>query len=91
MDASGYYVAPSLLGTHIHIESTLFRPSEYVRTALAHGTTDVFADLRETVNVLGIRGINIFLKNSESYLSEYLSRPPHRYHLLRDVKAPEER
>ncbi len=62
VDVSGRFVAPGFIDGHIHIESSLLPPREFVGLALAHGTTAVVADPHEIANVLGVRGVRYMLK-----------------------------
>ncbi|PPA69003.1 adenine deaminase [Jeotgalibacillus proteolyticus] len=65
IDASGSFVSPAFIDGHIHIESTTLTPSEFAKLILPHGVTTVITDPHEIANVLGTRGIDYMLKNSE--------------------------
>ena len=60
-DVSGSYIIPGLIDAHVHIESSLLVPSEYVRLVALHGTTTVIADPHEIANVAGLPGIDFML------------------------------
>lgn len=66
IDLKGAFVVPSLIDAHIHIESTLATPKEFVRAALPHGITTVIADPHEIANVLGLDGILYMMNSSEN-------------------------
>ena len=50
-------VAPGLLDTHLHIESSMVTPRRYAETVLAQGTTTICWDPHELGNVLGLEGV----------------------------------
>jgi len=76
MDINGSYVAPGLIESHIHIESTMLRPSELARLVVPRGTTCIVADPHEIANVAGMAGIDYFLADSENIpLDLYLTAP----------------
>jgi adenine deaminase len=65
MDLGGRYLAPGLIDSHVHIESSLLTPAEYARVVLPRGTTTVVADPHEIVNVMGYDGMRFMLAASE--------------------------
>lgn len=65
INASGKYIIPGLIDSHMHIESTMLRPIEYSKVALANGVTTAFADCHEIANVLGSDGIDFMLCEAE--------------------------
>lgn len=65
VDLNGSYVAPGLLDAHMHVESTMLPPSEFVTLALPHGTTGAVFDPHEIANVLGVEGIRWVMDNAE--------------------------
>ncbi len=65
IDISGKYVSPGLVDSHLHIESSMLSPLEFSREAVRHGTTALFADPHEIANVLGRKGIELFLRQSD--------------------------
>jgi adenine deaminase len=50
-------VAPGLIDTHLHIESSMVTPRRYAETVLAQGTTTICWDPHELGNVLGLEGV----------------------------------
>ena len=64
-DMSGKFICPGFIDGHIHIESTMLTPKEFVRTCLPKGTTAVIADPHEIANVSGVKGIEYMLEASE--------------------------
>ena len=61
IDVSGEYVAPGLIDSHLHIESSWLSPTEFAKQAAVHGTTTVLVDPHEIANVAGRRGVDLFL------------------------------
>lgn len=64
VDLKGLYLAPGLVDSHVHIESSFLTPSEYARLVLPRGTTAVVADPHEIANVLGYDGMRFMLAAS---------------------------
>ncbi|MGL4736997.1 MAG: adenine deaminase [Cellulosilyticaceae bacterium] len=62
IDAEGKYLAPGLIDSHIHIESSYVSPEELGRLVVPHGTTTIMADPHEIANVCGERGIGYMLE-----------------------------
>jgi len=64
INLDGRYLAPGLIDAHMHVESTMMMPKEFVRIAAPHGTTGVVFDPHEIANVLGIPGIKLLMDGS---------------------------
>lgn len=62
----GKYVCPGFIDGHIHIESSMLQPAEFVRVCLPLGTTTVIADPHEIANVSGRNGIGYMLEASKT-------------------------
>ena len=62
VDASGMLVLPGFIDAHIHLESSLVAPVEFVKAVLPHGTTTVVTDPHEIANVMGTDGIDYILQ-----------------------------
>jgi len=65
IDLGGAYVAPSLIDSHIHVESTLSTCRVLSEAACMHGIGAMVADPHEIANVLGADGIRYMLESSE--------------------------
>ena len=61
IDGTGKYVMPSFYDTHLHFESVMIRPSEYLKLAVPRGVTAFNADPHEIANVAGEAGIKFML------------------------------
>ncbi len=65
LDLSGKIICPGLIDAHIHLESSLVTPVEFVKAVLPHGTTTVITDPHEIANVMGTDGIEYMLEATE--------------------------
>ena len=65
VDVTGKIVCPGFIDAHIHLESSLVTPTEFVRAVLPHGTTTVVTDPHEIANVMGTDGIEYMLQATE--------------------------
>ena len=65
VDCTGKIVLPGFLDAHIHLESALVSPKEFVKAVLPHGTTTVVTDPHEITNVMGTDGIEYMLQATE--------------------------
>lgn len=64
-DMTGRIILPGFLDAHIHLESSLVSPKEFVKAVLPHGTTTVITDPHEIANVMGTDGIEYMLQATE--------------------------
>ena len=64
-DMTGKIVCPGFIDAHIHLESSLVSPAEFVRAVIPHGTTTVITDPHEITNVMGTDGIDYMLAATE--------------------------
>jgi adenine deaminase len=65
-DASGKTLVPGFIDAHVHLESSLMAPGEFQRSVLRCGTTTAVCDPHELANVMGVPGIEYFLRASET-------------------------
>ncbi len=65
IDMSGKIVLPGFIDGHIHLESGIVSPVEFVKAVLPHGTTTVITDPHEIANVMGSDGIRYMLQATE--------------------------
>lgn len=56
-DASGGFVTPGLIDTHMHIESSMVTPSTYASAVVPRGVTTIVWDPHEFGNVSGVDGV----------------------------------
>ncbi|MCK9150927.1 adenine deaminase [Methanobacterium alcaliphilum] len=69
-------LVPGLIDAHIHIESSMLTPSFFAHAVVPHGTTAVVADPHEIANVMGTKGIDLMIKDSENVpLTFYFTAP----------------
>ncbi len=65
LDMSGKIVLPGFIDAHIHLESAVVSPKEFVRAVLPHGTTTVITDPHEIANVMGNDGIEYMIQATQ--------------------------
>lgn len=53
----GAIIAPGLIDTHLHIESSMVTPRHYAQTVVPQGTTTICWDPHEFGNVMGLAGV----------------------------------
>ncbi|MGH7131768.1 MAG: adenine deaminase [Phycisphaerales bacterium] len=64
IDLAGAFVAPGFIDAHMHVESTMLPPSQFVTLAAPHGTTGAVFDPHEIANVLGVPGIRYIMEDA---------------------------
>ncbi len=65
-DASGAFVSPGLIDTHMHIESSMITPAAYAAAVVARGVTTIVWDPHEFGNVHGVEGVRWAAKSIEN-------------------------
>ncbi len=66
IDISGKYVVPGFVDSHLHLESTMVQPLDFVKEAVKSGTLTFIADPHEAANVAGQTGIDYILEQTEN-------------------------
>ena len=64
IDGTGMWVAPGLIDSHMHIESTHATPDHFANAVVPRGVTTVAQDPHEMANVLGIEGVEYMIRAS---------------------------
>ena len=76
IDLKGKYIAPGLIDSHIHIESSMLSPGEFSKAIVPRGTTTIITDPHEIANVCGLDGIEYILNSTEELpLNTYVMLP----------------
>ncbi|MDQ2094876.1 adenine deaminase [Rhodalgimonas zhirmunskyi] len=70
IDVAGLTLVPGFIDTHLHIESSLVTPYEFDRCVGPRGITTAICDPHEIANVVGVPGIEYFLKASAQTLMD---------------------
>ncbi len=76
IDASGRYIAPGFIDTHMHVESSMVTPRRYAETVVPQGTTTVCWDPHEIGNVAGLDGIRWALEETRRLPLRFLTLAP---------------
>lgn len=66
MDATGLFLVPGFIDSHVHIESSMMTPDRFAEAVLPKGTTAVIWDPHEIANVKGLAGIRWALEVAET-------------------------
>lgn len=72
INAADSFVLPGLIDSHLHTESTLLTPTSFTILALPRGTTTVVVDPHEIGNVLGLKGLELYVNEAGSLPLEFL-------------------
>jgi len=65
IDLKEQYVSPGFIESHLHIESSMMPPLEFVKYAVKHGTTSALVDPHEIANVSGKEGIRSWIDQAK--------------------------
>ncbi len=65
VDLTGFFASPGFIDCHLHLESALVTPREFVILAARRGTTTFIVDPHESANVAGSAGIDYILEQTE--------------------------
>lgn len=65
IDLENAILVPGFIDAHVHIESSMLRPTEFARLILSKGTTTIVADPHEIANVCGLEGIRFMLQDAK--------------------------
>ena len=63
--ATGSYILPGFIDSHVHIESSMLIPSQFAKMAVKQGTVAVVTDPHEVANVAGIEGVRFMIRNAK--------------------------
>ncbi|MHB8075314.1 adenine deaminase [Desulfosporosinus fructosivorans] len=66
VDAQGMYLVPGFIDGHLHVESSLMTVGEYAKATIPHGTSSIFMDPHEIVNVAGLDGMAAMMEDGET-------------------------
>jgi adenine deaminase len=64
-DVNGQIIAPGLIDSHMHIESSQITPRRFAEAVLPWGTTTILSDPHEVGNVAGEAGVRWMIRASE--------------------------
>ncbi|GLI55646.1 adenine deaminase [Propionigenium maris DSM 9537] len=76
IDLNGKFLAPGLIDSHVHMESSMISPGQFARAVVPRGTTGVVTDPHEIANVCGLEGIKFMMESSRDLpLNVYFMLP----------------
>lgn len=61
IDASGRFILPGLIDSHMHVESSMVDLPSFTAGILPHGTTTICPDNHEMTNVFGMKAVELDL------------------------------
>ncbi|HEX3027040.1 MAG TPA: adenine deaminase [Clostridia bacterium] len=64
IEANHDYLVPGFLDGHIHVESSMLTVREYARITVPHGTSAIFMDPHEIVNVSGLDAMRVMMDDA---------------------------
>ena len=76
LDADGRHIAPGLIDTHMHIESSMITPAQYAAVVVPRGVTTVVWDPHEFANACGIEGIDYAIEAARNLPLRVLTLAP---------------
>ncbi|MGQ1785562.1 MULTISPECIES: adenine deaminase [unclassified Saccharicrinis] len=60
------YILPGLVDSHVHIESSMLTPSQFSKLVVPRGTVAVVSDPHEIANVMGVKGVDYMIRDSNN-------------------------
>lgn len=76
INVRGQYIAPGLINSHCHVESSMATPEAYVKEELRWGVTTLITDPHEIANVMGADGIHYMLEAGRHMPVNYYVEAP---------------
>jgi adenine deaminase len=64
VEASGRYLCPGLIDSHMHVESAMVDLPSFAAGVLTQGTTTICPDIHELTNVLGMAAVDLFYRSA---------------------------
>ena len=66
IDLNDRFLVPGFIDGHVHLESSMLSPAQYVRAVVPRGTSAIVTDLHEIANVSGINGMKYVVDSIRS-------------------------
>jgi adenine deaminase len=87
IEAENKILTPGLIDGHCHVESSMLPPSVFGNLVAHSGTLYVVSDNHEVANILGVKGIRLFMKDARSSLSKIFFAIPSSVPATRFVQS----
>jgi len=75
-DATGKWICPGFIDTHVHFETSHMLPAHYAGQVVAQGTTTIFYDPHELANVFGLEGVRYAIEASRGLPLRFICAAP---------------
>ncbi len=75
-DATGKWICPGFIDTHVHFETSHMLPVHYAEQVVAQGTTTIFYDPHELANAVGLAGVRYAIESSRGLPLRFLCAAP---------------
>ncbi len=77
IECKGKYISPGLIDSHTHTELALMTIAPYSEMIMRHGTTAAIMDCHDFVNVVGMKGLHLLIKEARlTPLRTFFTVPP---------------
>ncbi|MEM9230126.1 MAG: adenine deaminase C-terminal domain-containing protein [Pseudomonadota bacterium] len=76
LDAEGCHIAPGLIDTHMHVESSMITPAEYAAAVVPRGVTTAVWDPHEFANACGVAGVDYAIEAARGLPLRLLTLAP---------------
>ena len=76
LDAEGCHIAPGLIDTHMHVESSMVTPAEYAAAVVPRGVTTAIWDPHEFANACGVAGVDYAIEAAKGLPLRLLTLAP---------------
>lgn len=76
LDAEGCHIAPGLIDTHMHVESSMVTPAEYAAAVVPRGVTTAVWDPHEFANACGVAGVDYAIEAARGLPLRLLTLAP---------------
>lgn len=76
IDATGSFITPGMIDTHMHVESSMVTPATYADAVVPRGVTTIVWDPHEFGNVHGVAGVDYALEATRNLKLRVITLAP---------------